>query len=181
MLEGGGRHAAGGRRRNLSLSALLSRTLEPFDLGRFDIDCEGAAQVPPDAAAAVCLVVHELATNAVKHGALSGDGRVHVHCHDRGGESRLEWREAGGPKVLQPKALGFGDRLLRMALAPHGGSATRHFEPGGVVCEIAVPAPRLKPGDRPQSKLDPPCAPPDPLTSRRDSAPEVGAGNSPHR
>lgn len=138
-----------------SLSALLSRTLEPFDLTRFDIDCEGAARVHPDAAAAVSLVVHELATNAVKHGALSGDGRVHVHCHERGGESRIEWREAGGPKVLPPKALGFGDRLLRMALAPHGGRATRCFEPGGVVCEIAVPMSHLRPGERPQSKLDP--------------------------
>lgn len=122
-----------------SLAALLSRTLEPFDLAHFDIDCEGAVHVNPDAAAAVCLVIHELATNAVKYGALSGDGRVHVHCGVRDGLSRVDWREAGGPSVTQPETLGFGDRLLRMALAPHGGSATRRFEAAGVVCEIAVP------------------------------------------
>lgn len=128
-----------------SLAALLSRTLEPFDLARFDIDCEGAAHVHPDAAAAVCLVIHELATNAVKHGALSADGRVHVHCGERDGLSRVDWHEAGGPSVTQPETLGFGDRLLRMALAPHGGSATRRFEAGGVVCEIAVPTSHTPP------------------------------------
>lgn len=122
-----------------SLAALLSRTLEPFDLTRFVIDCEGAAHVHPDAAAAVCLVVHELATNAVKHGALSAGGRVHVHCGARDGLSRVEWREVGGPKVKPPEALGFGDRLLRKALAPHGGHATRRFAEDGVVCEIVVP------------------------------------------
>ena len=107
----------------------------------------------PDAAAAICLVVHELATNAVKYGALSGDGRVHVHCHEGGGKSRVEWRETGGPTVQPPGALGFGDRLLRMALSPHGGNASRRFEPDGVVCEIEVPVPEAEVGGRPGSRL----------------------------
>lgn len=124
-----------------SLPALLSRTLEPFDLARFDIHCEGSAVVAPDAAAAVCLVLHELATNAVKYGALSSGGRIHVRCGEADGKSRVEWRETGGPKVEPPEAHGFGHRLLRMALSPHGGSATRRFEPQGVVCEIEIPMP----------------------------------------
>lgn len=132
-----------------SLPALLSRILEPFDLTRFDIDCEGNAHVDPDAAAAVCLVIHELATNAVKHGALSADGRIHTRCGEVDGMSRVEWREAGGPKVQPPKALGFGDRLLRMALAPQGGRATRRFEADGLVCEIEVPLPHIGPGGQP--------------------------------
>lgn len=134
-----------------SLPALLSRTLEPFDLARFEIHCEGSAVVKPEAAAAVCLVVHELATNAVKYGALSSAGRVHVRCRESEGKSRVSWRETGGPKVKPPEAHGFGHRLLRMALSPHGGSATRHFEPDGVVCEIEVPSPEVQAGQRLQS------------------------------
>jgi two-component sensor histidine kinase len=124
-----------------SLPALLSRTLQPFDLARFDIECQGAAHVPPDAAAAVCLVLHELATNAVKYGALSSGGRVQVRCGEGDGKARVEWRETGGPNVAPPAALGFGDRLLRMALTPHGGSAVRRFEPDGVICDIEIPMP----------------------------------------
>jgi two-component sensor histidine kinase len=135
-----------------SLPALLSRTLEPFDLARFELDCEGDALVHPDAAAAICLVVHELATNAVKYGALSTGGRVHVGCRERDGKSRIEWRETSGPKVEPPEALGFGHRLLRMALSPHGGSATRRFEPDGVVCEIEVPTPEVRAGARRSSQ-----------------------------
>jgi two-component sensor histidine kinase len=125
-----------------SLAALVSRTLEPFDLTQFEIECEGSPAVNPEAAAAVCLVVHELATNAVKYGALSGGGRVQVRCRESDGKSRVSWRETGGPKVTAPESNGFGHRLLRMALAPHGGSATRRFEPDGVVCELEAPSPK---------------------------------------
>jgi two-component sensor histidine kinase len=134
-----------------SLPALVSRTLEPFDLARFDIECEGAAHVHPDAAAAVCLVLHELATNAVKYGALSSGGRVQVRCGEADGKSRVEWRETGGPKVAPPEALGFGHRLLGLALTPHGGTATRRFEPDGVTCDIEVPIPEAHP-TRPSPK-----------------------------
>lgn len=147
-----------------SLPALLSRTLEPFDLTRFDIHCEGAAVVDPNAAAAVCLVVHELATNAVKYGALSAGGRVHVHCREGDGKSRVEWRETGGPKVEPPAAHGFGHRLLRMALSPHGGMATRRFEPDGVVCEIEIPMPEVRAGGGRRSRPSP-----QPLPSARSA------------
>lgn len=135
-----------------SLPALVSRTLEPFDLGRFDVHCEREALVHPDAAAAICLVIHELATNAVKYGALSCDGRVEVRCHERDHYSRVEWRESGGPKVEAPPALGFGDRLLRTALKPHGGRASRRFEIHGLVCEIEVPAAETSPSGSLRSK-----------------------------
>jgi two-component sensor histidine kinase len=137
-----------------SLPALLSRTLEPFDLARFELDCDGAVVVNPDAAAAVCLVIHELATNAVKYGALSAGGRVHVHCREAEGKSQVKWREVGGPKVEPPEAHGFGHRLLRMALSPHGGSATRRFEPEGVVCEIEIPGPDSPAGGAVRSKWE---------------------------
>lgn len=138
-----------------SLPALLSRTLEPFDLTRFELDCDSTAMVDPDAAAAVCLVIHELATNAVKYGALSTRGRVRVSYRGETGRSRVEWRELGGPKVAPPEARGFGHRLLQMALAPHGGSATRRFEPDGVVCEIDIPTADIRTAGPVRSKLGP--------------------------
>jgi len=150
-----------------SLPALLSRTLEPFDLARFELDFDGAPAVDPDAAAAVCLVIHELATNAVKYGALSTTGRVHILCRGEHGKSRVEWRETGGPNVEPPDANGFGHRLLRVALAPHGGRATRRFEPEGVVCQIEIPTPDVPSGApiRLSSEL-----PPRPAASSADTA-----------
>lgn len=140
-----------------SLPALLSRTLEPFDPTRFELEHEGAAVVNPSAAAAICLVVHELATNAVKYGALSGGGRVHVRCREVDGKSRVEWREIGGPKVEPPAAHGFGHRLLSMALSPHGGSATRRFDPDGVVCDIEIPMPQTRSAGCPLPTREPPA------------------------
>jgi two-component sensor histidine kinase len=128
----------------VALSTLLSRTLEPFDLARFHITCDLTPVVEPEAAAAVSLIVHELATNAVKYGALSGAGRVDLQCHG-GQTSRIVWREVGGPKVTPPTRHGFGRRLLDVALTQHGGRTSRRFEPDGVICEIEVPAPAGSP------------------------------------
>lgn len=122
------------------VSALLARNLEPFDLSHFAIRCDPAPAVGLDAAGAVSLILHELATNAVKYGALSGGGRVEIDCQQAGPVTRIVWREVGGPRVESPTAYGFGQRLLTMALAPLGGRASRRFEPAGVVCEIEIPA-----------------------------------------
>lgn len=91
---------------------------------------------------ALIMALHELATNAVKYGALSaGSGRVEVRWHVEGAPGArqllLEWREHGGPPVVPPKRRGFGSRLVERALATQlGGHATMLFEPEGVVCEI---------------------------------------------
>lgn len=121
------------------VAALLVRSLEPFDLKRFDIECD-AALISANAAPAVCLVANELATNAVKYGALSTDGRVSVRCRRERDTARITWREVGGPKVSPPEAHGFGERLLEKAFEPHRGRAVRRFEAMGVVCEIELPA-----------------------------------------
>jgi two-component sensor histidine kinase len=91
---------------------------------------------------ALTLAVHELATNAVKHGALStDDGGVDVSWQvepTRGGRHlRLEWREHGGPPVSPPQRRGFGTRLIERSLtADEGGAVAFRFEPGGLVCII---------------------------------------------
>ena len=104
----------------------------------------GPGAIGPHQALALVLGLHELATNAAKHGALSRPGgRVIVLLSaDAGGAVlRLEWTEIGGPPLPgpQPPQQGFGKRLLERALAHDlgEGSAVRlRFEPEGLRAEI---------------------------------------------
>jgi two-component sensor histidine kinase len=83
------------------------------------------------------LALHELATNAVKYGALSAaGGRVSLAWALADGVMRLVWREAGGPPVAPPRRRGMGTQLLR----PQAGLAAVEVEyrADGVRCEIAI-------------------------------------------
>ncbi len=123
-----------------ALGDLLARTLSPFDLDRFVFAPSPTLEVLSETATALALLTHELATNAVKYGALSApDGQVRVAWEAEQGSVRLLWREHGGPPVTEPKGEGFGTRLLKMALVSQGGRAGRRFEADGVVCEIDFP------------------------------------------
>jgi PAS domain S-box-containing protein len=105
----------------------------------------------PDAAQAISMALHELATNATKHGALSmPDGRVSVIWETDAdkGLLRLLWAEAGGPPVAAPPTRrGFGSRLLEATLKDQlGGTLTRDWRPGGLVCTIELPLARALAG-----------------------------------
>jgi PAS domain S-box-containing protein len=96
--------------------------------------------VPPQTALQLTLMLHELATNAVKHGSLSRpEGRVSVSWTTEGRENPriiLLWTERGGPPVTPPVARGFGTLLLeRSGKLPHL-KARLEFDPKGVVCRI---------------------------------------------
>ena len=72
------------------------------------------------------MVVHELATNAIKYGALSnGSGRVSVAWkqHSQPNLVKLVWQESGGPKVSPPKQKGFGSHLIERAFGGQLGTA----------------------------------------------------------
>jgi two-component sensor histidine kinase len=94
--------------------------------------------VSPKQAQALVLALHELATNATKHGALSRpDGRVELRCDKSAtGYLILEWSETAGPPVAGPPARrGFGNRLLERALMHDLGSSAStelHFERSGL-------------------------------------------------
>jgi two-component sensor histidine kinase len=86
------------------------------------------------------MAVHELATNAVKYGALSnGSGHVQVAWEvlpeDR---LRLRWQESGGPPVRPPRQKGFGLRLIESALPGELGSAHLEFAPAGLTCVLEI-------------------------------------------
>ena len=95
--------------------------------------------ISADAALALNMALYELATNAVKYGALStAQGRVAVAWRfdlDQPGFSLLTWSESGGPPVEPPERPGFGARLLEQAFAEAGG-AKLEFAPEGVRCEM---------------------------------------------
>jgi PAS domain S-box-containing protein len=125
------------------LSVLVSQVLEVFDLSRFDIDpALEAVTLQGDTAVSLALLLHELATNAVKYGGLSNDaGRVVLSLQGRKeGWASVEWREVAGPPVAAPVRKGFGTRLLATALQSRGGLVTPSFAPEGFVARIEMPA-----------------------------------------
>jgi two-component sensor histidine kinase len=101
-----------------------------------------AAAVQP-----LAMVLHELATNAAKHGALSAPGgTVEIRWSvDRGAEAdgmlHLQWTESGGPSVPgPPSGRGFGSRVIEATVRGQlGGSVVRRWERTGLVCEVSVP------------------------------------------
>lgn len=117
-----------------------------------------ALRVPPRLAVPLGVALHELATNAARHGALKlPGGQVSVTWQldpvagCAAGVLRLVWHETGGPPVAGPPARrGFGTRLLERGLARElGGTVALDFRPAGVVCEITAPVPAAaEPGAR---------------------------------
>lgn len=126
----------------VDLAALLKTALEPFGLERFELAPSPDVLMATDVGMGLGLIFHELATNAVKHGALSTPGgRIRVGWTMAGQMAQLTWRETGGPAVQAPSRQGFGSRLLQVALVPQGGKAERRFDRDGLVCELMIPAP----------------------------------------
>jgi PAS domain S-box-containing protein len=97
---------------------------------------------------ALATVIHELVTNAAKHGALSSpDGGVSVGWHGSGGDAAavmtITWRELGGPPIEAPVRSGYGSSLIR-DLIPHelGGAVDLTFPSDGACCKIEIPLER---------------------------------------
>ena len=89
----------------------------------------------PQAATTIALVLHELATNAFKYGALSqATGRLHLSWRIEGERFALDWREEGGPPLLAPpERTGFGTRLARQSVAASfGGDIAFAYDKAGL-------------------------------------------------
>jgi two-component sensor histidine kinase len=126
------------------LADVIKRVLQPYALsGPGRIRMFGPdVPLPPRLAVVLSMIVHEIATNAAKYGALSNDsGTISVNWEvvEEGGarKLRLIWTEAGGPPVVAPVQRGFGSRLIeRSARDQLGGEATVDFLPRGVVYTV---------------------------------------------
>jgi len=114
--------------------------------GRFIVDGPHV-RLTPRAALALGMAFHELATNAAKYGALSKrTGRVRVawQVEPAAGAAllRLRWVESGGPPVETPRRRGFGSLMIHRGLSHDlDGEVQLAYEPGGVVCSMAIPLP----------------------------------------
>ena len=96
--------------------------------------------LPPDKAQSVALIVHELATNAAKYGALSGGaGHVDLAWSLCDAKLTLRWLETGGPRVSAPTTKGFGTKIIEASISrQRGDDATFSWLPEGLHCEIVL-------------------------------------------
>lgn len=105
----------------------------------------------PRSAQSIALSLNELATNALKYGALhEGDGHVAITWEVSGEKAdrlRLTWTERGGPPVVEPQRVGFGKRFLERGLARDlGGRVNMDFsDPSGLVCVIEASVREIAP------------------------------------
>ncbi|MBV9559771.1 MAG: PAS domain-containing protein [Bradyrhizobium sp.] len=128
-----------------SLRDIIEKAVAPHCGGeRFDLNGP-EVRLPPKAAIAFAMGLHELCTNAVKYGALSKpEGRVSLNWIVANGSGplriKLRWQERGGPEVEKPKRKGFGTKLVEQILAEDlDGKIGLSFAPEGVICSIDVP------------------------------------------
>jgi two-component sensor histidine kinase len=148
------------------LEEIARRELAPYVADNAEI---GGPRVTlkAEAAQAVGMVLHELATNAAKHGAFSArDGRLSLRWrwlrNGSLGSLAIDWQESGGPPVREPSEFGYGTSIVR-ELIPFelGGTADLRFAAGGLQCRLEIPANWVRRTGRPGN-------------GSQDSAPTLG-------
>lgn len=129
-----------------SIRDAVQKAIEPFNAsGR--IQWHGPDfDLSHQASTSLALALHELATNAVKYGALSSnDGQVRVEWSLDGDDFLFVWKETGGPLVKTPDRSGFGSRLIKMLGMSLQGTAAIDYRPEGVVFEAKTSRASLSP------------------------------------
>ena len=124
---------------DVDLQSVVTRGIRPFedpDKPRFKVTGLEARITAPRALA-VAMTIHELATNAIKYGALSTpNGTVSLTGEeldeDDGQYLKVTWRESGGPRAAEPKRRGFGTRMIERALRGADGQVAFRYKPSGL-------------------------------------------------
>ena len=134
----------------VALAPLCRVVLAPYRDEQEPVEIKGPdLRLRQSEASAVALLLHELATNSAKHGALSiPDGRIRIAWHltfgGDGSESRptveLEWRETGGPAIIGPPArYGAGTRMMDQLMLSLEGDLKRSWNPEGLTVRFSAP------------------------------------------
>ena len=127
------------------LDQIIRSTLSPYGMDTRIRIVGPSLYVTPEAGVALGMVVNELATNAVKYGALFGErGQLEVTWHLKGRADgpwvNLQWIESGGPPVVPPSRRGFGSNLIERSITHQlRGTVTQNFRVEGLLCKIAFP------------------------------------------
>lgn len=122
------------------LSEVVGRAIGAFEgvaRDRFLVEGRNEVWIDADRSSGLTMVLHELATNAVKYGALSNEtGKVEISWETRQSEDQLHltfrWQEVGGPPVQVPERRGFGSSLIQRALESESSTTTLDFNPEGL-------------------------------------------------
>lgn len=126
--------------RSAELKEVVRAVVQPFNDGdERRISFTGPAMsIEGGELATVALALHELATNAVKYGALSvPEGHVELVWNLDGNAKRLEWRERGGPPAVAPTRTGFGSMMIASLTKSSDGSGLI-YGPEGLVCLLSL-------------------------------------------
>jgi two-component sensor histidine kinase len=122
------------------IESVVEDALRPLRPGRARVSIDGpSVSLSPRQVIALSMALHELGTNALKHGALSAaDGKVRLCWKvEAGRDLVIDWIETAGPRVEPPRHRGFGVRLLERSLGQDfGGDVALEFAPDGVRCTI---------------------------------------------
>ena len=128
-----------GEGEGVALEQILDLELAPY--GSASVSKRGAPlTLSGKLPSVLALIVHELATNAAKYGALSApNGVIDISWAEDGDDIVVDWRERGGPPVIAPAKRSFGTNLIERSLGAFQGSAKVEFAPGGVSCCMRFP------------------------------------------
>ncbi len=122
------------------LGTLVAEEFAPYRSGN-KIELKGPnVSLSPATAQGIALALHELATNAAKHGALSSlKGRVSLTWQLQSDTLTLHWVESGGPPIKTPSARSFGLKVIKASIEQQlGGKATFEWNPKGLRCDLAI-------------------------------------------
>lgn len=156
-----------------SLRDLVNGQLQLGTIDESRLTVEGPdVDLPPETALHLALVIHELATNANKYGALSGpEGRLSFTWQVTSDGLALVWAEQGGPAVEPPSRRGFGTALIQRSIQAEGGTAEAAYLPTGLQWHFTLPHPGVV-----QTTAAPaPAEPPQPPSTLPKVADPVGA------
>jgi two-component sensor histidine kinase len=132
----------------VDLGQLVEEELAPFGsrhTGRLRFQGPSIT-LRPAAAQSLALVLHELATNAAKYGALSDDaGQLEVEWCRTNVDDRavveILWSESGGPPVREPEQMGFGSNIIRTSVERQlRGRVSKEWRPEGLLCRLRIPS-----------------------------------------
>lgn len=129
-------------RGTVEMRPTVEAVLKPYDPAGDRITVEGEnRRIDPALVSTIGLALHELATNAIKYGALSTDrGTVTLGwTSDAAGALNVVWHEAGGPPVNPPNSIGSGMNIIETLLTTIGGTLSQDWAPEGLTARIVIP------------------------------------------